>query len=164
MNITTLRVSFHLKKKTPQCWLGAVKVRWLIVIKLYFQRRWKKNQPHRAPAWPTSSSPPCDGCLRPKSHRRVPLPSRTPRPSKSTCCSTQHSPRPPALALSFLIDKILPSRLPAPPSLPPPAPSLLPDQWGSRSEDEPSARSLSPRRLGGGLCAVTHTGSHVTVK
>lgn len=106
----------------------------------------KKKQPKRA--WLTHFFfSPLWWLFTAKTHRRFPLPLRTSRSSKSTCCSTRHSPRPPPIALSFLIDR---SYVPPPALLTPP--SSLPDQWGLRSEDEPS-RAASRLVGSAGVCA-----------
>lgn len=119
----------------------------------------KKKQPKRALAWLTHFFfSPLWWLFMAKTHRRFPLPLRTSLSLQVHMLFHAAQP-PPTLFLARFPDW----QIVRPASSTPHSPSSLPDQWGLRSEDEPSARSLSPRRLGGGLCAVTHTGSHVTV-
>lgn len=95
-------------------------VRWLIAIKLCFQLTWRNKTTTtqtrtRVPDWPTSPPPnPLCSLFMAKTHRRFPLPWRTPWPFKSTCFSTQQRPRPPPLSPSWLTDRT--SRLQPPPS------------------------------------------------
>lgn len=78
------RVSFHLKTMWNRRCQSAVTHCYQTV----FSTQMKKRNNPNAPGWPTSSSPPCDGCLRPKltgasrflcAHRGPPSPHAVPR-------------------------------------------------------------------------------------
>lgn len=101
------------------------------------QMKKRNNLNAHSPGWPTSSSPPCDGCLCPKLTPRFPLPLRTSRPSKSTCCSTRHSPRPPPALALFPDWQIV-----RPASTPPPLRFPTNEARGARTSLQRSASRL----------------------